>query len=174
MPQNFTSAATAVNGKAGKLPAIYKKLNLNGLIVLDIGCGAEVKHINNYCAENNCIWYGIDPYNQTAEHNTEAEDGFVSDAVFYGAEGNRSLVISSNVLNVIDDEGALEEVVEAITSWHCGYAVTVYEGNGSGIGKQTGVDQWQRNEKLKEYLKYFPSDAVIRKGIITNVPELVK
>lgn len=48
------------------------------------------------------------------------------------------------------------------------------EGNGSGAGKQTGVDQWQRNEKTREYLKYFPADAVIRKGVITNAPELIK
>lgn len=45
MAQNFTSAATAVNGKAGKLPAIYNKINLEGLCILDIGCGAEVAHI---------------------------------------------------------------------------------------------------------------------------------
>lgn len=52
MAQNFTSAATAVNGKAGKLPAIYKKINLEGLCILDIGCGAEIKHIRKFAREN--------------------------------------------------------------------------------------------------------------------------
>ncbi len=66
MIQNFTSAATAVNGKAGKLPAIYKKINLNGLFILDIGCGAEIKHIRDYVTDRGGYWFGIDPFNQTA------------------------------------------------------------------------------------------------------------
>ena len=173
MAQNFTSAATAVNGKAGKLPAIYKKIDFTGLAVLDIGCGAEIDHINQYVTSEGGYWYGIDPYNQTASHNmqTLAVWDFVS-----GIYENMCLVISSNVLNVIDDEEALKKAVNRIVtkSTFGAYAVTVYEGNGSGIGRQTGADQWQRNMKLKEYLKYFPTDAVIRKGVITNAPELVK
>lgn len=89
---------------------------------------------------------------------------------------NNNLVISSNVLNVIDDEEAVQDAVDYIIEKSAlgAYAVTVYEGDKSGHGRQTGVDQWQRNEKLKDYLKYFPSDAVIRKGVITNAPELIK
>lgn len=63
MTQNFTSRATAVNGKAGKLPAIYKKLNLEGLTILDIGCGAYTDHINKYVTAEGGYWYGIDPFN---------------------------------------------------------------------------------------------------------------
>ena len=173
MGQNFTSRATAVNGKAGKLPAIYKKLDLENVAVLDIGCGAEVDHINTYVIAKGGFWWGIDPYNQTASHNiTTLANWDIASAVCE----NMCLVISSNVLNVIDDEDALKEAVNQILEKSAlgGYAVSVYEGNGSGVGKQTGRDQWQRNAKLKEYLKYFPADAVIVKGIVTNVPELVK
>lgn len=173
MVQNFTSRATAVNGKAGKLPAIYKKVKLNGLCILDIGCGAEVKHINKYVTAEGGYWYGIDPFNQTGYYNIQTL------AVWDVASGiceDNNLVISSNVLNVIDTEEAVQDAVNCIVekSAFGAYAVTVYEGNGSGIGKQTGADQWQRNEKLKEYLKYFPADAVIRKGVITNAPELIE
>ncbi len=173
MIQNFTSAATAVNGKAGKLPAIYKKINLNGLFILDIGCGAEIKHIRDYVTDRGGYWFGIDPFNQTATHNTNVLASWDVASVIYEDE---NLVISSNVLNVLDSEEAVQDAVNYIVekSTFGAYAVTVYEGNGSGIGRQTGADQWQRNMKLKEYLKYFPSDAVIRKGVITNAPELVK
>ncbi len=169
MAQNFTSAATAVNGKAGKLPAIYNKINLEGLCILDIGCGAEVKHIRKFARENGAKWYGIDPFNRSMRQNDYASDNYHKNA-----KERKTLVISSNVLNVINDTDALREAIFAVQDWGEAYAVTVYEGNGSGVGKQTGVDQWQRNEKLREYLKYFPADAVIRKGVITNAPELVK
>ena len=47
--------------------------------------------------------------------------------------------------------------------------IGVYEGDKSGIGKQTGKDSYQRNEKLESYLptiqKVFPN-AKIHKGII--------
>lgn len=170
MAQNFTSRATAVNGKTGKLPAIYKKINLDGLCILDIGCGAEVKHIRKFARENGAKWYGIDPYNRTDSQNRYNFNQWrkVAD------NGAKTLVISSNILNVIDDDRIVAGAVNAITVNGGAYAVTVYEGDKSGHGRQTGVDQWQRNAKLKEYLKYFPADAVIRKGVITNAPELVK
>lgn len=173
MAQNFTSAATAVNGKAGKLPAIYKKINFNGLAVLDIGCGAYTDHINNYVTAEYGYWWGVDPYNQPAWSN---EQMLVVWDMAKNIKGYTPLVISSNVLNVIDDEDALKNAVSQILEKSAlgAYAVTVYEGDKSGHGRQTGVDQWQRNEKLKEYLKYFPADAVIRKSVITNAPELVK
>lgn len=173
MKQRFTSAATAVNGKAGKLPAIYKKINFEDLCVLDIGCGAYTDHIRGYVTDKGGFWYGIDPFNQSAEHNM---DVLAVWDVVRGIAKNRNLVISSNVLNVIDNDEAVQDAANYIVEKSAGgaYAVTVYEGNGSGIGRQTGVDQWQRNQKLKEYLKYFPADAVIRKGVITNAPELIK
>lgn len=173
MAQNFTSRATAVNGKAGKLPAIYNKINIEGLCILDIGCGAYTDHINAYVTAECGYWYGIDPFNQTGYHNIRTLA--VWDVV-NGIAENCNLVISSNVLNVIDNDEAVQDAVNDIVDKSAlgSYAVTVYEGDKSGHGRQTGVDQWQRNQKLREYLKYFPADAVIRKGVITNAPELVK
>ena len=173
MVQNFTSRATAVNGKAGKLPAIYKKIDVKGLYILDIGCGAEVKHIRDYVSDKGGYWFGIDPFNQTGYHNINVLASWDVASVIYADE---NLVISSNVLNVLDTDEAVQDAADYIVEKSaCGaYAVTVYEGDKSGHGRQTGIDQWQRNAKLKEYLKYFPADAVIRKGVITNAPELIK
>ncbi len=144
MGQNFTSAATAVNGKAGKLPAIYKKINLNGLCVLDIGCGAYTDHINNYVTAEGGFWYGIDPFNKSASHNMEVTAFW---DVASGICEDCNLVISSNVLNVLDSAEAVQDAVNYIVEKSAlgAYAVTVYEGDKSGHGRQTGVDQWQRN-----------------------------
>jgi len=81
-------------------------------------------------------------------------------------------VICSNVLNVIDDEDTLRftGIILSHIAWNTGgkMFVTVYEGDRSGIGRQTGPDQYQRNAPLREYLKYFPI-AEIRSGMITTV-----
>lgn len=173
MKQHFTSRATAINGKAGKLPAIYSKIDFEDLCVLDIGCGAYTDHISDFVAAEGGFWFGIDPFNQSAAHNMDILT-FWDMTSHFMEECN--LVISSNVLNVLDNEEAVQDAANYIVEKSAlgAYAVTVYEGDKNGHGRQTGVDQWQRNEKLKEYLKYFPANAVIRKGVITNAPELVK
>lgn len=96
MAQNFTSRATAVNGKAGKLPAIYNKINIERLCILDIECGAEVAHIRSFCKKNGAKWYGIDPYNRTDSQNRYNFNQWrkVADS------GAKTLVISSNVLKM--------------------------------------------------------------------------
>lgn len=45
------------------------------------------------------------------------------------------------------------------------YLVTVYEGDRSGNGRETMPDCWQRNEKARAYLRFFPG-AHIAHGII--------
>ena len=85
------------------------------------------------------------------------------------ALGEQIDVVCSNVLNVIDDDTVIRSIAEQIErivsrSGGTGY-VTVYEGNRSGTGKQTGADQWQRNEPLRNYLRFF-RNATIRNGMI--------
>ena len=78
-------------------------------------------------------------------------------------------VICSNVLNVIDDDDEIQKIarhIEQITTASGGRAfITVYEGNRSGIGKQTGPDQFQRNAPLRSYLRFF-RNATIHNGMI--------
>ena len=85
--------------------------------------------------------------------------------------GHRLLAICSNVLNVIDSDDALNETLEVLACAQ-NVAITVYEGDKSGIGRATKDDCWQRNERLATYLpkvqRYFPN-AHIRHGMITTV-----
>ena len=107
-----------------------------------------------------------DPYNQEAIVN------MVTAIIIHRRmeAGRRVDVVCSNVLNVIDDDSTISQIVMdmanvADRSGGTVY-VTVYEGTRSGIGRQTGPDQWQRNEPLRSYLRFFPSSARIRSGMI--------
>ena len=52
------------------------------------------------------------------------------------------------------------------------YFFKIYEGNKSGVGKQTKKDCWQRNQKTKDYLQQFDFAGIyapiVYKGFITN------
>ena len=78
-------------------------------------------------------------------------------------------IVCSNVLNVIDADGEVSRIcyqLEKITEATGGTAyITVYEGDRSCVGRQTGRDQYQRNEPLREYLRFF-HNATIRNGVI--------
>ena len=82
-------------------------------------------------------------------------------------------MVCSNVLNVIDNEEEIARISRIIRDLSLCYFVTVYEGDKSGKGRVTKYDCYQRNECVKEYLKYFP-DAVVYRGVITNAPDLLK
>ena len=161
--QTYTSKATSINQK--KLPAVYGKAILSAPLVMDYGCGKFTDHIKEHVNRQHRTYLPFDPYNQPDDRNA-ATATIVCHAM------SRHLpvdVICSNVLNVIDDLDTIQEIADhietiATISGGTGY-VTVYEGNRSGIGKQTGPDQYQRNEPLRAYLKYF-SNATIKNGMI--------
>ena len=87
-------------------------------------------------------------------------------------------VVCSNVLNVIDSEYEIETIAQNImnivTATNGFGFITVYEGDKSGIGKQTGKDQYQRNEPLKNYLKYFRGHIKVRASIRNGMIFLFK
>lgn len=161
--QNYTSADTSVN--RSKLPAVFTRATLRHKLVFDYGCGKYTDHIDAYVRSINRVYLPYDPYNQPDDVNQ-----FSVTMVLYAMHTHFPAdVICSNVLNVIDDDAEvqkiahhLEEIVEATR----GTAhITVYEGDRSGIGRPTGADQYQRNEPLRNYLRFF-RNAVIRNGVI--------
>lgn len=81
--------------------------------------------------------------------------------------GAADYAICCNVLNVIDDNEAVDDVIRAVVS-ACKVAAvfTVYEGNRTGTGRQTGRDSWQRNERRAAYVDRIRSAGyqVTRKG----------
>ena len=162
--QTYTSAGTSIN--SARLPAVFGKIRpRSGEIVLDYGCGKYTEHIRSAIPE--AVYMPYDPYNQPDSVNMDSLQT-VADAIRSGCPVT---VVCSNVLNVIDSD---EEVMN-IAGWilyitkHTGGTayITVYEGNRSGSGRQTGPDQYQRNQPLREYLKYFPG-AQIRSGMIVT------
>ena len=165
--QTRSSAATSIN--SARLPKVYSRFHFEpGTIVLDYGCGRYTDHIMKHLAGQLCAGYfPFDPYNQSAYANAKALVDFETLA----AETDLpAVVVCSNVLNVIDSEDALQAVAEELLRFVKYYGaralVTVYEGDRSGRGRETGPDQWQRNERLPEYLRLFGSRARIHKNTI--------
>lgn len=167
MKQTFTSASTSIN--KNKLPAIISKIEkINGFVKgganLDLG-GGRFDNVSNYLKCNHNITNMIlDPFNRTLEHNENIEQ--------YLLESQVDSVIISNVLNVINDnDSKLKLLQKSFDNLKNGGScfVTVYEGDRSGVGKQTGSDQWQENKKLDNYLssvsKIF-GNAKIKYGMI--------
>ena len=164
MKQTHTSAATSIN--AHKLPRVYNLAAFTpGEIILDYGCGRYTDHIREALPDG-VVYLPYDPYNQPQAVNYSST--MEVDAA--KRAGRPLTVICSNVLNVIDSDAVVREIaqqLETIASRTGGrILVTVYEGDRSGQGRETGRDQWQRNERAAHYLKYF-TDARIHHGVIT-------
>lgn len=158
MAQTYTSRATSINRK--KLPAVYSKAELNARNVFDYGCGSYVEHIRQYVESLGKRYFPYDPYNQPPMDNAETDE-LVTMLLDNGVPVD---VVCSNVLNVIDDEDEIRYITDGISNVvrkGGGTAYfTVYEGDRSGVGRATGEDQYQRNERLKDYLRFFTSNEV--------------
>lgn len=71
-------------------------------------------------------------------------------------------------MNVIDNDEVIKSIIADIKNMKVQAFFTIYEGNKSGIGKETKKNCWQRNEKVVDYipmLREFYS-TVIRDGNI--------
>lgn len=157
--QMYSSKATSVNGKCGNLPAIYRKINFPpGTSVLDVGCGDDsCVRIIKQNLDNRIKWNGYDPYNQSDYNNNKS------------LNKEYDFCVCSNVLNVIDDE-SLIDIIKLMMSKANKSFVSIYEGKRDGIGRQTGVDQYQRNAKRSWYVDFINSlgfNATCKNSIIT-------
>lgn len=143
MKQRFSSKATSIN--RDKLPRAYRYELPAGAVVVDYGCGQYIDHLKQNAESRGVVWYGYDKFNRTAAEN--------ADALNVIKNGSADYVLCSNVLNVIyADEVVNEIITAAVQAAKIETVFTIYEGNGSGVGKQTGPDQWQRNEKRNAYI----------------------
>lgn len=152
MTQTRTSATTSINKT--RLPAVYGRFSFApGSVVLDYGCGRYTDHIRE--ALPGVTYLPFDPYNQPASVNAASLDAFRTLSATRPAA-----VVCSNVLNVIDSADAVKATAEAVATLAQAAGapalVTVYEGDKSGTGRETGPDQWQRNERTRDYLRFFP------------------
>lgn len=145
--QSYTSAGTSVNSK--KLPAIYKKIDwgkiknrYGNLVVLDIGAGKYTQHIKEYIESKGGEYIPYDPYNLSPADNLYASANF----------DRATVVICSNVFNVIKEEKVIYDLHNMIVSYNVPYFISVYEGDKSWIGHETKKGCWQRNEEIFAYI----------------------
>lgn len=143
--QKYPSAATSIN--SSKLPALFNMVDFKeGSINLDYGGGRfdnVAEYLEKEYGATNLVY---DKYNRSAEHNRSVLEQVRK-------HGGADTVTLSNVLNVIAEESERLAVLRNCkrylkASGTC--YITVYEGNGSGEGKETKAG-YQLNRKTKDY-----------------------
>ena len=165
--QEITSAKTSIKQVAG----MFKDKNAKfGKTNIDVG-GGRFSLVTDYLAERGTKNMVFDPYNRGVDENTAT-------LRYLQNGGQADTATCANVLNVIREPDAranvILEVAKCIRDGGTAY-FTVYEGDGSGEGRQTSSG-WQNNRKTADYVseigRYF--DDVQRKGkliIATNPKE---
>ena len=145
MVQKYTSKDTSIN----TVSAVYKKLNFNRRDkILDYG-GGKYDTNKNYVKEKydaDVLVY--DPYNRNEEHNLKV--------LHYFMRNPASIVICSNVLNVIQEDSVILDILRNIYSLMSKRGklyIKVYERDKSGIGCET-TKGWQRNQKIETYIPF--------------------
>jgi hypothetical protein len=140
----ITSKNTSIN----QLPAIAKKADklhgwVRGTRNLDIGAG-KYDEFTKYLRRKGIENFPYDPYNRSAVENFLALSC-----------GPYTTITISNVLNVIEsqkDRAAIIQLAAKMLSPGGSVFITVYEGNGGGIGGQSKKDCWQENRPTLSYV----------------------
>ena len=173
MKQEFTSKHTSINTK--RLPAIYNKIDwekARGKTVYDYGCGKPetIAIVSQFLEQFDIDYIPYDKYNQSiADKIVAFEQRFDAD-----------IYICSNVLCVIKEFENVQKVINEISNYitneqpyrNKAFFFKIYEGDKTGIGKQTKLDCWQRNQLTKDYINLWNWTGMyplIYKGIITNL-----
>jgi len=137
--QKITSAATSLR----QVPAIFKKANFSFGTNLDLG-GGKFDEVQAYFDGQGyeCQNLVYDPFNRSEKHN----QAVLEKAKWQGCD----TVTISNVLNVIKDKEHRLKLLKLANEYNCPVYITAYEGDRSGIGKET-TKGYQLNQKLKDY-----------------------
>lgn len=137
----ITSANTSINKR---VPALFKMVDWKeGTVNLDYGCGKYPEYARDYVTECGVLNVSYDPYNYR-----KTED------IYF--RYSYDTITLSNVLNVIESEEERYRVLlDCYTMLKGGgkLYITVYEGDKSGIGRETKKDCWQENRETKDYIR---------------------
>lgn len=142
----MTSKNTSLNQTAALLKRVPWE---GGEINLDYGGGKYDKGTEYLWNEHKVINLVFDPYNRSHIHNENVKS-------FLHLHGGADTVTCANVLNVINNSRIRAQVLINISYYlkPGGKAYfTVYEGDGSGVGRETKPDCWQENRKTEDYIK---------------------
>lgn len=168
--QTVTSANTSINAK--KFPVLFDRVSAffgweYGTVNVDLG-GGKYENTTEYLRNRGVESMVIDPYNRPEHENRTLED-------YVAARGGADTVTLSNVLNVIDCPLEVSRVVNS-EAWHLlktggRLYISVYEGDGSSVGRYTGKDQYQANLKVHMYVHYLGApqwdNVGIQRGLIS-------
>lgn len=162
--QKISSAKTSIK----QVPALFNNPNVTfGKTNVDIG-GGKYDLATQQLARNGTTNYVFDPFNRSEDENARTLD-------FVKTSGGADTATCANVLNVIAEKGARDNVIlemaKAIKKDGTAYFM-VYEGDGSGVGRETSSG-WQNNRKTADYYdeikQYF--NKVSRKGKLITATE---
>lgn len=151
--QKYTSKDTAIVHKT--VPYIVNHIDwqqFKGGRCLDYGSGRPNPDTHYKIHKEGIQYYPYDPYWVDEWENKKAMNLYPT------------IVICSNLLNVIDDDWEVKRIHDYIRGLKVPYFIKIYEGDRSGVGKETRKDCWQRNQTVNQY-KY--EDEIVYKGIIT-------
>ncbi len=127
-----------------QIPSTYTKFahEMHGKSVLDYGCGKYTDKLKEHAKSLGVSYLMMyDPYNEEYNH-----------AQF---PLNFDVVHTSNVLNVINDDCIIVDIINALVPRYEYVIFKVYQGDRTGIEKYTKIGTYQRNQKTKEYCKFF-------------------
>jgi hypothetical protein len=165
--QKYSSKNTSIN--TTRLPAVYNNIywgyynhSTDNYHIVDIGCGQlKTQHmikelLNDYGIKH---FYPWDPYHECIVNK-------IKTLQITNNADIRKVIVCSNVLNVIDNDKDLNTLIRSICDMSVinlpdgtyrmnPVYITVYEGDKSGVGRETKKDCWQRNERLSAYLERF-------------------
>lgn len=166
MIQTCKSAETSINST--KVPAIFRKLPWSkaklacqsNFVNVDIG-GGKFDTATEYLQQFGIKNLIFDPYNRDLSHNLKV--------IMEVAVDPANTATISNVLNVIKEKEKRLDVLRTAKKWANVVFIKVYEGNKSGIGKNTKKGCWQENRRTENYIsevmEVFPN-VEIKNGII--------
>lgn len=145
MKQTITSSGTSVN----QIPRLYRLVEFSpGDTVLDYGCGRyfyDRGNVHDILTSMKVESMGYDPYNQSSETNLRS--------ISWARHTDLTYITCCNVLNVINSDESIEDLLISIhdlMSYDTYALFTVYEGDHSGVGKETSHG-YQRNAKAASY-----------------------
>lgn len=151
--QKYTSKNTSANHK--KVPYVVNHIDWKAFAggrCLDYDSGKLNPETFYIISGNEVHYLPYDPYWLDEKTNNKAMSLYPT------------VVICSNLLNVIDSDEEVKRIHDYIRGLKVPYFIRIYSGDKSGIGRETKKDCWQRNQIAENYL-YF--DEIIYKGIIT-------
>ena len=166
--QKFSSGNTSLR----QIAAGFKKIDFKpGTTNFDLG-GGKFDEGTKYLKTKGVKNFVFDPVNRDSKTNKEAFE--------IVKNGGFDTTTCNNVLNVISEANVRDNIIlQAAKSLRPNGTAyfTVYEGDGSGKGRQSQKDSWQEHRKTVDYLgeikKHFGDVSLKNKVITARKPILL-